>query len=109
MKKTFNLKKHIRTAFYDDDRGYWNRQTRAWQNCWKAKCDKGVDPQEAWNGCLEEYQKSENKKSWAIDMASAQGAVKNPPDLKTPAAKKITKKQKDFLVFGQNEVISSFC
>jgi len=70
MKKTFNLKKHIKQAFYDDDRGYWNKQSRAWMNCYKAKLDAGQSPNDAWVGCKDEYQSANKKSDWALKYAS---------------------------------------
>jgi len=76
MKKVFNLKQYVKKAFYDDSRGYWNSQTRAWQNCYKQKCNGKVGPQDAWNSCLEEYQKTENKGKWLLDYSGSKGNVK---------------------------------
>ena len=88
--KSFNLKKYIKKAFYDDDRGYWNPQTRAWMNCYKCKSDEGKGPQEAWNNCLEEYNDSSKKGNWALDYTSDKDDVDHPYfDAKTPDAQKI--------------------
>ena len=70
MKRSFNLKKYIKKAFYDDDRGYWNKQTRAWMNCYKSNLDDGKSPHDAWNGCLESYQTANEKADWALKYAS---------------------------------------
>lgn len=92
MKKSFNLKKYIKKAFYDDVRGHMQAQTRAWQNCYKQQCDKKKQPQEAWNTCLEEYQKAENKGKWVLSYAGAKDeGIKQPASAKTPAAQKIIK------------------
>jgi hypothetical protein len=92
MKKAFNLKKWMRQAFYDDARGHMQSQTRAWMNCYKQKCDKKKGPQEAWNTCLEEYQKTENKGKWMLDYAGAKDEGSKPSfSAKTPAAQKIIK------------------
>ena len=96
MKKSFNLQKYIKTAFYEDVRGYWNGQSRAWMNCYKLKCDKGMEPQAAWNGCLADYQKSASKSTWVLDYASDKIDKNDRPyldnkDSKTPAAQKIIK------------------
>jgi len=60
--KTFNLRKQIKKAFYEDVRGYWNKQTRAWMNAYKEKRENGMGPHDAWTSCLEEYQKGELEK-----------------------------------------------
>jgi len=92
MKKVFNLKQHIKTAFYEDDRGYWNKQTRSWQNCYKCKSDEGIAPQEAWNQCLGEYQQSNNKAEWVLSYTGSKDDEPKPYlDSKTPAAQKIVK------------------
>lgn len=92
MKKVFNLQKYIKTAFYEDVRGYWNSQTRAWQNCYKQKSDNGMPPQEAWNDCLGDYQKAINKAEWVLSYTGAKDKGPKPYlDSKTPAARKIIK------------------
>jgi len=56
MKKVFNLKAFRKTAFYEDVRGYWNRNSRCWQNCLKFKTDgKDTNKQKAYNECSKEY------------------------------------------------------
>ena len=87
MIKTFNLRKHIKKAFYEDGRGYWNTQTRSWMNCYKCQSDSGKGPQEAWNNCLEEYQNHEDKGKWVMNYSSVDTGQKR-FDAKTPAAKK---------------------
>jgi hypothetical protein len=92
MKNVFNLKQYIKTAFYEDDRGYWNKQTRSWMNCYKCKSDEGIAPQKAWEQCLGEYQTSNDKAEWTLSYASdKEDAPKPYLDAKTPAAKKIIK------------------
>ena len=92
MKKVFNLKKHTKKAFYDGDRGYWNKQTRSWMNCYKCKSNEGIAPQKAWDDCLAEYQDSTNKAAWALNYTSVVADGPQPYfDAKTPAAQKITK------------------
>ena len=92
MKKSFNLKQYIKTAFYDDARGYMQGQTRAWSNCYKQQCDKKKGPQEAWNTCMEEFQKTADKGKWLLDYAGADdNAAKPELSAKTPAAQKIIK------------------
>jgi hypothetical protein len=92
MNKIFNLKQYTIKAFYDDDRGLMQGQTRAMQNCYKQQCDKKKQPQEAWNTCLEEYNKTEDKGKWVLNYAGAKDeGVKQPLSVKTPAAQKIIK------------------
>lgn len=94
MKKTtFNLKKYVKLAFYDDARGYWNNQTRAWNNCYKLKSDKGMQPQAAWDNCLRDYQSSADRSKWVLSYTSDQDDSPKPYfSAKTPAAEKIIKK-----------------
>jgi len=92
MKKVFNLKQYIKTAFYEDNRGYWNKQTRSWMNCDKCKSDDGKAPQEAWQECLGEYQKANDKAEWVLSYTgTTDGSPKKRLDAKTPAAQKISK------------------
>ena len=93
MKKSFNLSKFMKTAVYDDGRGNMNMQTRAWNNCRKHRCDTGENPQAAWDNCLKEYQEANSKSDWILKYTSAQGCVAKRPNLKTPAAEKITSKK----------------
>ena len=67
-KQTFNLKQH-RTAYYDDARGQSQTQTRSWMNCYKAKVDKGMAAQAAWESCLKDYQTLANG-DWTFKYAS---------------------------------------
>ena len=76
MKTSFNLSKFKKTAFYDDGRGLVQKQTRAYMNCYKAKMDKGMSAQEAWQSCLEEYQKSATN-DWGTKYASIGSQTKN--------------------------------
>ena len=90
MKKVFNLKTYIKEAFYEDVRGYWTGQSRAWMNCYKLKSDEGTAPQEAWNSCLGEYQKSMDKADWVLNYTATDDDAPKPyNDAKTPAAQKI--------------------
>jgi len=96
MTNTFNLKKFIKaeltkTAFYEGAQGYMNSQTRAWQNCYKSKCNQGKDPQESWNGCMEEYQKSAQKAEWLLNYSGVKDGKRPEFSAKTPAAQKIIK------------------
>lgn len=65
----FNLKKHLlqKKANYDCIQGYWVAQTRAWQNCICHKQKKGASAQNAWQECLDQYQKGDGKLSWIAD------------------------------------------
>ncbi len=95
MNKTFNLKKCIKKAFYDDGRGYMVGQSRAWMNCYKQKCDQKKRPQEAWTACMEEYQKSANKGKWMLNYSGAKDEGAKPNlSAKTPAAQEIIGKDK---------------
>lgn len=87
----FNLKAHLlKTAFYEDVRGYWNTQRRAWMNCYKCKSDDGKGPQDAWNTCLDEYQKSTVNSDWALEYGGNKDGGKKPYlDSKTPFAQKL--------------------
>ena len=92
MKQSFNLKKYIKKAFYDDARGYMQGQTRAWMNCYKQQCDKKKGPQDAWNTCMEEFQKTAEKDRWLLNYGADKDEGTKPyVDAKTPAAKKIDK------------------
>ena len=63
----FNLHETLqKAAFYEDNRGYMNSQTRAWQMCYKSKCDSGMNPQEAWESCLDSYQTKNNEEEWLL-------------------------------------------
>ena len=89
MKKSvFNLKTYFKKAFYEGAQGYWQRQSRAWANCYKLKSDKGMPPQKAWNSCMEEYNNLAGKGKWALNYCSDNDKAKKPYlDAKTPAVK----------------------
>ena len=92
MNKVFNLKTFMKKAFYEDGRGYILQQSRAWANCYKSKCNRGMNPQAAWEGCRDEFQKSTQKADWALSYVSQDDAEPKPrADAKTPAAQKILK------------------
>ena len=94
MKKAFNLQKFLKTAFYDDGRGYWNTLSRAWANCYKIKSNEGKGAQDAWMTCKDEYQKTASKGKWALDYGSIPDEGKRPDfSAKTPDAEKILKKK----------------
>ncbi|MFW5879490.1 MAG: hypothetical protein ACOCUV_01565 [bacterium] len=67
MKKVFNLKQFRKQAYYEDGRGYSQRNTRAWTNCIKSKMDgEGKSAQEAHNDCIKEYNEWEKDK-WLFE------------------------------------------
>lgn len=89
MKKAFNLKRFVRTAFYDDNRGDMQGQTRCMQNCYKRKADKNMSPQEAWEECLKEYNSTKDKEKWILSYSGASDEADKPrSDSKTPFVKK---------------------
>lgn len=57
---TFNLKKHMKTANYDGGKGLMTPMTRCFQNCQKFHREKGKGAQEAWFGCLDEWNTNKN-------------------------------------------------
>ena len=85
---TFNLKRYLeKKANYEGAQGYWKAQTRAWMNCTKTKLDAGMSAQEAWQGCLDEYQKGDDNMGWvgtyaadALDKLKKQAQVSNGGD-----------------------------
>jgi hypothetical protein len=100
MKKTFNLKNHMhkiamkKKAFYDGAQGAMAGLTRAQQNCYKAKSDAGMDPQEAMESCIEEFQKpTKDSSDWNLDyISSVDKLPKAKPSAETPEAEKLKKK-----------------
>lgn len=67
----FNFSKWLtKHANYEGAQGYWVAQTRAWSNCLKCKRDAGKGAQEAWQGCIDEYQKKAGSDDWLYDYAS---------------------------------------
>ena len=71
MQKTFNLKSFLeKTANYEGAQGYMLAQTRAWMNCTKQKLASKMSPQDAWQSCLDEFQKGDKKMSWVGKYAS---------------------------------------
>lgn len=67
--KTAKQVYEIKTAQYVGIQGYWVRNSRCWQNCYRQKrvANKDMPAQEIWNECHEEYVKSINNpdSSWA--------------------------------------------
>lgn len=92
MKKVFNLKKFRKKSYYEGDRGYWQRDTRAWSNCLKKKMDgKDKSYQDAYNECLKEYNDLEKDK-WLFEYTECDSDSKNDRiDHSTPYARKIKK------------------
>jgi len=61
----FNLQKYLfRGTNYNGIQGYWATQTRAWQNCVGCKQKHNKSAQEAWEECLNEYQKGDGALGW---------------------------------------------
>ena len=72
MKKTFNLKsQNLKTvkAYYDGAQGIMKGMTRAWMNCYKAKCDGGMKPSAAWDSCKDEFQSANEKSDWRTNYS----------------------------------------
>ena len=64
----FNLKNYLeKKAFYEAAQGYIHGQTRAWQNCVRKKLNAGVGANDAWESCLEDFNKLGNKSDWIAD------------------------------------------
>ena len=75
MNKVFNLNKFYKKAFYEGDRGYWLRNSRAWPNCIKCKIQsKNKSRHEAYQECMEEYNQWEQDK-WLLEQNSAYESV----------------------------------
>ena len=73
MSKTFNLKKYLEkqaSNYSEGAQGYFLAQTRAWMNCTKIKLEAGMGAQEAWQSCLEDYEKSDGTLGWVGKYAS---------------------------------------
>ena len=65
---SFNLKQHLeKTANYEGAQGYFVGQTRTWQNCVRLKRNAGGTAMEAWEDCLESYQKDNGSLKWIAD------------------------------------------
>jgi len=66
MKTAFNLKQCLqKKANYEGAQGYFVLQRRAWNNCVRCKLNDQKSAQEAWQECLNEYQKTGNNMEWA--------------------------------------------
>ena len=77
MKKAFNLKKYVKTAFYEGVQGYWAVNSRCWPNCLKSKTDgTGKSWEVARCECTEEYNIWETDK-WAYKYTSCLNDSKN--------------------------------
>jgi hypothetical protein len=92
MKKTFNLKKHRKTAFYEGARGYAQAATRAMQICYKCKTEEGTEAQSAWQECQDEYNTATAKGDW-VKKYSGFTQSKDRLNAKTPAAQDILGKK----------------
>jgi hypothetical protein len=66
---TFNLNKFVKKAFNDDGRGLMLGLSRSWMNAYRSKLNDGMNPQEAWFSCLEEFQKDSGK-DWTLNHAA---------------------------------------
>jgi hypothetical protein len=65
-KRTFNFKKAVlNKKAYNDGAKPGMMKSRQFANCQKAKVEGGMSAQEAWQSCLEEYQVSKSKATWA--------------------------------------------
>lgn len=96
----------IKTAQYLGIQGYWMRNTRCWQNCYRQKRARNKDmaAQEVWSSCHEEYLKSINndKSGWEkyagdnsmLKMASTQKGKNLISTAKKYFAKKVEAKVK---------------
>jgi hypothetical protein len=94
MKKTFNLKKHRKTAFYEGARGYAQAATRAMQICYKCKTEDSIEPQNAWQECQNEYNESTAKGEW-IKKYAGFTQEKYRLNAKTPAVQEIVGKKEE--------------
>lgn len=68
MKTTFNLNNFNKLAFYENGKDVMQKQSRAFNNCVKAKREKKMSAHEAWESCLKEFQDSGNGE-WAKKYA----------------------------------------
>ena len=75
----FNLKKSNleKKAFYDGASQPVREMSRYFMNCQKAKLDSGIGAQEAWQSCLEEYQKNKSGGDWSTKYANSNKNNKN--------------------------------
>jgi len=70
-KQSFNLKKFYKKAFYEGDRGYWLRNSRAWPNCLKLKMDgDNKSKHEAYQECIGEYNEWPHDK-WLLSYSAS--------------------------------------
>ena len=92
---TFNLSQWIaKRANYEGAQGYMQAQTRAWMNCCRDKMSgKNASAQEAWQSCLDEYQKGEGREDWvgkyAKDMAGMLKTAASRPSYARRIARKM--------------------
>ena len=88
MRKSFNLQRYMKKAFYEGVRGYWCNNSRAWPNCLKEKMDGvGKSKQEAYAECMYEYN-TWDKGKWATTYVPVRRDSANPRvDHNTPGSK----------------------
>lgn len=64
----FNLARYLaKRANYEGAQGYAKGQRLAWMNCVRCGMQNNKTPHEAWQSCLEEYQKKGNTLEWVAD------------------------------------------
>jgi len=68
-KTTFNLSKFRKQAFYDGAKAAIHSQTRCLMNCYKGNMEKGQGAQEAWQGCIKEYNEAKSNNDWYVKYA----------------------------------------
>lgn len=89
MKHSFNLSKYRKQANYDDGKGLMQQETRCFSNCQKAKREAGKGAQEAWQGCLKEFQTMKGG-DWSTAYSGHDGeaALKQAAKANKPLVKK---------------------
>ena len=65
MKKSFNLQKFQKQAFYEGAKAQIHNQSRCMMNCYKSKLEKGNGAQKAWQSCVDEYNNSKDS-DWSL-------------------------------------------
>lgn len=72
----FNLKKFLsKKANYEGVQGYALGQTRAMQNCCRAKLQAKKSAHESWQECMDEFQKTGNKLEWISKFLPDEGVA----------------------------------
>jgi len=86
-KKSFNLQRYMKKAFYEGVQGYWSVNSRCWPNCLKEKMDgKNKGQQEAYNSCIDEYN-NWDKGKWSMTYGGVRpDAMNYRRNVSTPAA-----------------------